>query len=46
MDANELLIEVINFLNEKRLYDNFLSWAENMGFDSSEIDSDIEKAVN
>ena len=42
MDAQEIAQEMLNFLNEEDQYQNFLDWAENRGFDVTELVLDIE----
>lgn len=46
MDEKELLNELDEFLNEKGLYQSFLDWAEQKGFDRDELEFDIEILVN
>jgi hypothetical protein len=45
MDEQELLQELDNFLNEKGLYNDFLKWAEDRGFDADELDSDYGRLI-
>lgn len=45
MDEQELVVELVNFLDENKLYQTFLNWAGNRGFDISQMEADIEKVT-
>ena len=43
MDLQELTEELISFLNATGLYQKFLDWEEERGYDRDELDSELEK---
>ena len=46
MDSVEIAKELLNYLNENGLYNNFLFWAEERGFDLDELENDIDNLDN
>lgn len=43
MDKDEITIELINYLNERGQFQDFLAFMEARGFDRDELESDIDK---
>ena len=43
MDKEELVLELINFLNENGEYYNFVNFAQDKGYSEEEVDSVITK---
>lgn len=43
MDAHDIALEMLNFLNETGQYQNFMDWADNKGFDINELELDIDE---
>lgn len=42
MDKEEIALEMYRFLQDTKQYQDFLTYMENKGFDSSELDSSIQ----
>ena len=45
MDTLEIAQEMLNYLNQEGLYTSFLNWAEERGFDTVELEGDIESRI-
>lgn len=45
MDLQEITQEMLNYLNEVGQYQSFINWAEQRGFDTEELEQDIEDKV-
>jgi len=46
MDAQELAVEMLAYLNEMGQYQNFLDVMEQKGFDIEQLEADIDKLEN